>query len=276
MNHFGKKGSKGFIYAILSIYALITLVPFLWAISTSFKPLAEIVQGGFSIIPKSFTLDNYKTVFAQEPLFPRWLMNSVLIAASVTLLNLLLNSMAGYALARITFFGSKFWFFLILAVLMIPFQVTLIPSYLLLKWFSLLNTYEGLIIPGMVNATYIFMMRQFFLGFPTEMEEAAFMDGMGRWGIFFKLVMPLAKPALAAQAIFIFLGAWNDFLRPLIIMSANEMFTLPLGLSTFRGEYISFTNLIMAASMMFTIPAMLLYIFFNRYFVRGITFTGTK
>ncbi|RCW50412.1 carbohydrate ABC transporter permease [Paenibacillus prosopidis] len=276
MNTTAKKWFKAVIYIILGFYALLTVIPFLWAITTSFKPLSEIVQGGLSFIPKNFTLDNYKTVFTQEPLFPRWFFNSVFIAVSITLLNLLLNSMAGYALARISFFGSKFLFFVILAVLMIPFQVTLIPSFLLLKELDFLNTYQGIIVPGMVNATYIFMMRQFFLSFPTEMEEAAFIDGMGRGGIFFRLVLPLAKPALAAQAVFIFLGAWNNFLGPLIIMSEKAMFTLPIGLSTFRGEYISYTNLIMAASMMFTVPALLLYIYFNRYFIKGITFTGGK
>lgn len=276
MNIAVNKWGKATIYIILGFYAFLTVIPFVWALTTSFKPLSEIVQGGIHFIPKNFTFDNYKTVFVQEPLFPRWLFNSVFIAVSITLLNLLLNSMAGYALARISFIGSKFWFFVILAVLMIPAQVTLIPSYLLLKWFGFLNSYQGLIVPGMVSATFIFMMRQFFLSFPAEMEEAAFIDGMGRWGIFFRLLLPLAKPALAAQAIFVFLGAWNEFLKPLIIMSDNAMFTLPLGLSTFRGQYISYTNLIMAASMMFTLPALLLYVFFNRFIVRGITFTGGK
>src|SRR5690606_17736567 len=150
------------------------------------------------------------------------------------------------------------------------------PSYLLLIWLGLLNAYEGLIVPAMVSATYIFMMRQFLLNFPREMEEAAFIDGLGRMGIFFRMVLPHAKPALAAQAIFIFLGSWNDFIRPLIIMSEKAMFTLPLGLATFRGQYISFTNLIMAASVIITIPALIIYICFNRFFVKGISFTGLK
>jgi len=267
---------KTLMYIILITYAIITIIPFLWAISTSFKPLLEIVQGGMSFIPQNFTLENYKTVFVQEPLFPRWFFNSVFIAVTVVLCNLLFNSMAGYALARIAFTGSKFWFFLIVAVLMVPFQVTLIPSYLLLKWLGFLNAYEGLIVPAMVSATYIFMMRQFLLNFPREMEEAAFIDGLGRMGIFFRMVLPHAKPALAAQAIFIFLGSWNDFIRPLIIMSEKAMFTLPLGLATFRGQYISFTNLIMAASVIITIPALIIYICFNRFFVKGISFTGLK
>lgn len=267
---------KIIIYSLLIAYGIITFIPFLWALSTSFKPLSEIVQGGMNFIPQHPTLENYKTVFVQEPLFPRWLFNSVFIAFMVTAINLLLNSMAGYALARISFTGSKFWFFLILAVLMIPMQVTIIPSYLLLSWLGFLNSYQGIIVPSMVNATFIFMMRQFFLSFPQEMEEAAFIDGLGRWGIFFRLVMPLAKPALAAQAIFIFLGAWNNFLMPLIIMSDKEMFTLPIGLNSFKGQYISYWNYIMAASMIFTLPALMIYAYFNRFFIKGITFTGGK
>jgi len=184
--------------------------------------------------------------------------------------------MAGYALARIPFPGNKALFFAILAVLMIPGQLTLIPSYLILNGFGWLNSFQGLIIPGAANATFIFMMRQFFLSFPKELEEAAAIDGLTRFGTFFRIALPLAGPPLAAQAIFIFMGAWNDFLKPLVIMSEKEMFTLPLGLNTFKGQYISFWNLIMAASMVFTLPALILFAFFNRFFVKGVTFTGGK
>lgn len=276
MNIMNVKWTKGIVYALLIGYAIVTFVPFLWALSTSFKTLAEIVQGGVHLIPKNFTLENYKMAMVVEPLFPRWLFNSLFVAVVATIFNLLFNSMAGYALARISFFGSKYWFFLILAVLMIPGQVTIIPSYLILKGLGFINTYQGLIVPGMVNATFIFMMRQFFLSFPTEMEEAAFIDGMGRTGIFFRLVLPLAKPALAAQAVFVFLGAWNNFLFPLIIISDKEMFTLPIGLNTFKGQYVTYWNYIMAASMIFTLPALLIYAYFNRYFIKGITYTGGK
>jgi multiple sugar transport system permease protein len=184
--------------------------------------------------------------------------------------------MAGYALARINFMGKQLWFFLILAVLMVPSQITLIPSYLILKNFGWLNSYQGLIIPNIVNATFIFMMRQFFLNFPKELEEAATLDGLSRGEMFVSIVLPLAKPALAAQAIFIFMGAWNNFLMPLVILSDPDMFTLPLGLNSFKGQYISYWNYIMAASMVLTLPALLIYAFFNRYFIQGVTFTGGK
>ncbi|WP_079526147.1 carbohydrate ABC transporter permease [Halobacillus hunanensis] len=271
-----KKLTKTIVYSILILYAVITFIPFLWAILSSFKPLSEIVAADITFFPENFTFNNYLEVFSREPLFLRWMFNSIFITTCMVLLNIFFNSMAGYALARIRFAGRKFWFFLVLLVLMIPFQVTLIPSYLILKELGWLNTYQGLIVPGMVNATFIFMMRQFFINFPKELEEAAQMDGLSRFGTFFRIVMPLAKPALAAQAVFIFMASWNDFMRPLIIMSEEEMFTLTLGLNSFKGQYISFWNLIMAASALMTLPSLLIYAFFNRYFIKGVTFTGGK
>ncbi|MRX73297.1 ABC transporter permease subunit [Bacillus lacus] len=267
---------KALLYVILFGYAIVTLIPFLWALSSSFKPLAEIVSGSIHFIPKNFTLDNYRQIFLEQELFPRWLFNSVFIAVVGTCLNIVFNSMAGYALARLSFPGKKPLFILILAVLMIPAQVTLIPNYLILREFGWLNTYQGMIVPAMINATFIFMMRQFFINFPKELEEAAAIDGLNRFGVFFRIVMPLARPALAAQAIFVFMGLWNDFMRPLIILSDASMYTLPLGLNTFKGQYISYWNYIMAASMVFTLPVLLIYAFFNRYFIKGISFTGGK
>jgi multiple sugar transport system permease protein len=267
---------KTLLYILLTLYAVITLIPFLWALSASFKPLYEIVSGEPNFFPKNFTLDNYKQIFFQEPLFLRWLFNSVFIAISVTLLNLLFNSMAGYALARLQFRGKRFWFFLILAVLAVPAQITLIPTFLILKALGWLNSYQGMIVPSMVNATFIFMMRQFFVNFPKELEEAAQLDGLNTWGIFRHIVLPLAKPALAAQAVFVFMGSWNNFLLPIVILFDPEMFTLPLGLNSFKGQFISYWNYIMAASMVFTLPALAIYAFFNRYFIESVTFTGGK
>lgn len=267
---------KGLLYLVLTLYAVITLIPFMWALSASFKPLSEIVSGESNFVPHNFTLDNYKQIFLQEPLFFRWLFNSVFIALCVTILNLLFNSMAGYALARLRFQGKHFWFFLILAVLAVPAQVTLIPTFLILKAIGWLNSYQGMIVPSMVNATFIFMMRQFFINFPKELEEAAQLDGLTPFGIFRYIVLPLAKPALAAQAVFVFMGSWNNFLLPVVILFDPEMFTLPLGLNTFKGQYISYWNYIMAASMVFTLPALSIYAFFNRYFIQSVTFTGGK
>ena len=267
---------KVLLYLVLTLYAVITLVPFLWALSASFKPLSEIISGELNFLPRNFTFDNYRQIFVQEPLFWRWFFNSVFIAASVTVFNLLFNSMAGYALARLSFAGNRFWFFLILALLAVPTQITLIPTFLILKAIGWLNSYQGMIVPAMVNATFIFMMRQFFVNFPQELEEAGQLDGLNTWGIFRHIVLPLAKPALAAQAVFVFMSSWNNFLLPIVILFEPEMFTLPLGLNSFKGQYISYWNYIMAASMVFTLPALGIYGFFNRYFIQGATFTGGK
>jgi multiple sugar transport system permease protein len=267
---------KRLLYCLLIVYAVVTLFPFLWALSASFKPLAEITTGGINLIPHQFTVNNYRQILLREPLFLRWLLNSAIIAGSVTLLNLLLNSLAGYALARLRFPGRQFWFFLILAVLAVPVQVTLIPTFLILKALGWLNSYQGMIAPVMVNATFIFMMRQFFVNFPRELEEAAALDGLGKFETFWHVVLPLAKPALAAQTVLVFMGSWNNFLLPLVIMFDPEMFTLPLGLNTFKGQHVSYWNYIMAASMIFTLPVLGIYAFFNRYIIEGVTFTGGK
>ena len=273
---FGSFWLKVLLYIFLIIYGIITVIPFLWAFSASFKPLSEIISGEFNFIPKHFTLDNYKQIFLQEPLFWRWLFNSVIIGVTVTILNLLFNSMAGYVLARLHFRGKQCWFFLILTVLVVPAQITLIPTFLILKAIGWLNSYPGMIVPSMVNATFIFMMRQFFVNFPRELEEAGQLDGLNALGIFRYIVLPLAKPALAAQAVFVFMGSWNNFLLPVMILFDPEMFTLPLGLNTFKGQYISYWNYIMAASMVFTLPCLAIYAFFNRYLIQGVTFTGGK
>jgi multiple sugar transport system permease protein len=275
-NIFGSFWLKVLLYIFLIVYGIITVIPFLWAFSASFKPLSEIISGEFNFIPKHFTLDNYKQIFLQEPLFWRWLFNSVIIGVTVTILNLLFNSMAGYALARLHFRGKQCWFFLILTVLVVPAQITLIPTFLILKVIGWLNSYPGMIVPSMVNATFIFMMRQFFVNFPRELEEAGQLDGLNAWGLFRYIVLPLAKPALAAQAVFVFMGSWNNFLLPVVILFDPEMFTLPLGLNTFKGQYINYWNYIMAASMVFTLPGLAIYAFFNRYLIQGVTFTGGK
>ncbi len=266
---------KALAYILLIIYAVLTLIPFLWAFSASLQPLSEILTG-INLIPQQPTWENYRQIFQQEPLFGRWFGNSVAIAVSVTLLNLVFNSMAGYALSKINFLGKRFCFFLIFTILAVPAQITLIPTFLILKAIGWLNSYQGMIVPSMVNATFIFMMREFFRYFPQELEEAAKLDGLSNLEIFQQIVLPLAKPALAAQAIFVFMGSWNNFLLPLVVLFDPEMFTLPLGLNTFKGQYISYWNYMMAASVMLTLPMLFIYIFFHRYLIQGITFTGSK
>lgn len=267
---------KAFLYILLFSYAVITLLPFAWAMSASFKPLNEILSAGLNIFPENFTFDNYVTIFTEQALFPRWLLNSVIVAVIGTALNIVFNSMAGYALARVAFPGRTTWFIIVLAVLMIPAQVTMIPNFLILKELGWLNSYQGLIVPGMINATFIFMMRQFFVNFPKEVEEAAAIDGLSRIGTFFRIVMPMAKASIGAMAIFVFMGFWNNFMAPLIIMTDASMYTLPVGLNAFQSDYATYWNYVMAASMVFTLPVLVLYILFNKYFLKGLSFRGDK
>ncbi|AOM84363.1 carbohydrate ABC transporter permease [Salisediminibacterium beveridgei] len=267
---------KAFLYILLFSYAVITLLPFAWALSASFKPLNEILSAGLNIFPENFTFDNYVTIFTEQELFPRWLLNSVIVAVIGTALNIVFNSMAGYALARVAFPGRTTWFIIVLAVLMIPAQVTMIPNFLILKELGWLNSYQGLIVPGMINATFIFMMRQFFVNFPKEVEEAAAIDGLSRIGTFFRIVMPMAKASIGAMAIFVFMGFWNNFMAPLIIMTDASMYTLPVGLNAFQSDYATYWNYVMAASMVFTLPVLVLYILFNKYFLKGLSFRGDK
>ncbi|MBE3578689.1 MAG: carbohydrate ABC transporter permease, partial [Caldanaerobacter subterraneus] len=197
-------------------------------------------------------------------------------AAIVTFGNMLFNSMAGYALARINFPGRNFLFLLVLALMMIPGQVVMVPTYILLSKLGWVNTYMGLTIPFLTSNFGIFLMRQFFLTIPRELEEAATIDGMSRFGIFFKIVLPLAKPALATQFIFMFTGNWNSFLWPSLLTSSDDMYTLPVGLNSFYGQYYQFWNQVMAGAILLTLPTIVIFLIFQRYFVRGIATTGLK
>ncbi len=264
------------VYAILIIYALITLYPFVWGLSASFKPYNEIVGGGLSLLSENFSLDNYSYIFGMGSDFTKWFGNSLFIAVVGTALNLLFNSMAGYALARLSFPGKKQMFYIILAVMMVPGQILIIPNYLIIKQLGMLNSFSAVIIPGAINATYIFMMRQFFLNFPKEVEEAASLDGLTRVQIFFKIVLPMAKPALATQAIFIFMGFWNEFMKPMLYLNDPSKYTLTLGLQQFQTQYVAQWHYIMAASIITIAPILVMYAVFNKYFMEGVRIGGDK
>lgn len=271
-----EKLGKVVVYTILIVYAGITLYPFLWGLSASFKPYNEIVGGGLSLLSKNFTSDNYKYIMSVGSDFTKWFANSLTIAIIGTLLNILFNSMAGYALARISFPGKKQLFHIILAVMMVPGQILIIPNYLILKNLGMLNSFSAVIIPAAVNATYIFMMRQFFLNFPKEVEEAASLDGLTRTQTFFKIVLPMAKPSLATQAIFVFMGFWNEFMKPMLYLNDPNKYTLTLGLQMFQTQYVAQWNYIMAASMITISPILIMYMMFNKYFMEGVRIGGDK
>lgn len=274
-------------YIILIVYTLISLFPFLWAALVSFVPMTYVDENGvtkgtdvmswppnislFEWPPKSFgaplTLENYGKVFELVPLYSRWFLNTVMYAGFITIGNILIGTLGGYAFARLRFPLKEVWFILFLGTMMVPAQVTMIPQYTLMVNWSLVNTYPGMVFPKLANIFGLFLMRQFFMNFPKEMEEAARIDGAGIGGTFFKIVLPNAKPAIGALAIYTFLGAWNDFQWPLIITSRQEMYTLTLGLNFFKTSYYTFWQYMMAATIIMTIPMIIIFLSFQKQFV---------
>ena len=271
---------KVLAYTLLIGFTVIEFVPFLWALSTSLKPELEINAGlgqNFTWLPKSLTLDSYINLFSldQAP-FARWYLNSAIVGVITTLLTLFFAATSGYAFARIPFPGRDIIFLSILGTMMIPGVITIIPIYILLGKLGLINSYPGLILPFMVTAFGIFLMRQFFVAIPLELEEAARVDGANRFRTFWQVVMPLARPALSALTIFTFMGRWNDFLMPLIIVNDKDLYTLPLGMASFRGLYKTDWGLLMSGSLLIMVPIVIMYVFFQRYFIEGISYTGLK
>ena len=268
---------KYLLYGILIVYAVLTLYPFIWAFTASFKPLKEIVSGDLSFIPKEFTTDAYAYIFGRSSLFSQWFINSVIISVIGTTVNIFLNTMAGYALARLSFPGRQRIFYGLLAMMMVPSQVLLIPNYLILVNLGLLDSFGALIIPAAINIGNIFMMRQFFVSFNKDIEEAASIDGLGRFQTFFKIVMPLAMPSIATQAVFTFMGFWNEFMKPMLYISTPSRYTLTLGLQTFQAKDGGVRwDHTMAASIITIIPIIAIYLIFNKYFLKGIRMDGEK
>ncbi|WP_429972257.1 carbohydrate ABC transporter permease [Enterococcus sp. AZ015] len=268
---------KILLYTILILYAVLTFYPFVWAIAASFKPYREIVSGDMSLIPNEFTLDNFRYVLGRSSLFMRWFLNSVTISVIGTTINILLNTMAGYALARLNFPGRERIYYGFLALMMVPAQVLLIPNYLILMNLGMLDSFSALILPAGINIGNIFMMRQFFLSFPKDVEEAAAIDGLGRFQTFFRIVMPLAKPSIATQAVFIFMGFWNEFMKPMLYLTTPSKYTLTLGLQTFQSRNGGVRwDQTMAASVITIIPIVIIYLLFNKYFLQGVRMDGEK
>ncbi|MEY8443504.1 carbohydrate ABC transporter permease [Lactococcus ileimucosae] len=275
-----QKALKILLYTILIIYAFITFYPFMWAVAASFKPLAEITSGNLSLWSDNFTLEQYQYLFdpVSGSLFPQWLMNSIIISVIGTTVNLFLNTMAGYALARLQFPGRQRIYYGILAMMMVPTQVLLIPNYLIIHNLGMMDSFAALILPMAINISNIFMMRQFFLNFPKDVEEAARIDGLSRVGTFFRIVMPLAKPSIATQGVFVFMGFWNNFLSPMLYLKTQSKFTLTVGLQMLQSadQGGQMWNRVMAASILTILPIIFLYIIFNRYFLQGVRMDGEK
>lgn len=260
-------------YLILLLYAVITLGPFIWSIITSLKPSNEV--GTMAINFKNLSFKNYVFIFKNFP-FLRWTFNSAIVALIVTLGNLIFNSMAGYALCRIDFPGKGVLFLAILGLMMVPGQVVMVPTYMLLSKLGWVNSYKGLTIPFLTSLFGIFLMRQFYFSIPKSVEEAAMIDGLGRFGIFFRIILPMSKTALSTQFILMFTGNWNSFLWPSLLATGSNMYTLPVGLNSFYGQYFQLWDQVLAGVMILSLPAILIFLIFQKNFVKGIATTGMK
>lgn len=261
----------------LSVLLLSTamLLPLVWMVLTSLKPEAEIVQFPPRLFPHSLTFQHYADVWDRIP-FARLYLNTIVFAGGVTVLSLLFDSMTAYALARLNFRGRHVVFVLILVMLMLPFQVTLVPLYDLLANLGWTDTLHGLIVPRATNAFGIFFLRQFFLSLPKDLEEAARVDGAGEFRIYRQIVLPLAGPALLTLALFHFMYNWNDLLWPLLINQDADRQTLPSGLAQFMGQHVVEYGLLMAASVLALLPVIVFFLLIQRRFVEGVATTGIK
>jgi multiple sugar transport system permease protein len=251
------------------------LVPLIWMVIVSLETPSEAQRFPPVLIPSSLQFHNYPDAFNAVP-FGHFFLNSTIYALATVAGNLLFCSLAAYAFARMKFFGSKVLFVVLLATLMVPYQVLLIPTFLIVKHLGLVDSVGGLIMPNLCSAFGVFLLRQFFSTLPIELEEAARIDGTSRLGILFKIVLPLSLPALATLGIIQFMWSWNDFLWPLIIINTDTHAPLQLGLSLFQGAHSTQWNLLMAATVMSQLPMLLVFLFAQRWFVRSIAYTGIK
>jgi multiple sugar transport system permease protein len=263
------------LHAAVYSAALLTIAPFLWMVLTSFKDMSEIFVYPPRWLPEEWRLDGYRGAFSAAP-FGRYYFNSLFAATAVTLGQLVTCSMAAYAFARIQFRGREVIFLIFLGTMMIPGQVTMIPTFMILYWLGWIDTYAALIVPGLASAFGTFLLRQFFLTIPKDLEDAASIDGCGRWRILWNVIIPLAKPALATLAIFTFMGVFNDFLWALIVVSSEEMRTVQLGLAIFQDQFTTEWDRLMAGSVVATLPILIVFFFAQKYFIAGITLSGLK
>lgn len=266
---------KLFIYTILIFLAIISIGPFLWLISTALKGSAEnIFEFPPHFIPQNITFENFTGVWKAVP-FPAYIINSFIVVGITVILNLILSALAAYPLARMQFKGKNFVFYAVLSTIMVPFQVIMVPVYLMTLRLNLVDTasnfagYVGLILPFAVNAFGIFLMRQAFMAIPKELEEAAIIDGCGTFDIWRRIMMPLVKPALATLAVFTFAGAWSEFLWPSIVLSKQEMYTLTIGLNHLQGVFSANWRYIAAGAVISTIPILIFFLFLQKYFISG-------
>lgn len=270
-----KRLGRGVLYILLIASGLVMIVPFAWMISTSLKSGDYVMSMPPQFIPDEPTLDSYRRIFELYPV-GKMLFNSLLVAGLTTLGQLVTCSMAAYAFSRLKFRGQNAIFLLYLATLMVPFQVTITPLFIMMRIFGWINTYQGLILPGVFSAFGTFLLRQAFLTIPKEYEDAAYIDGATPWDIFWRVVLPLSKPSLATLSVFAFMGSWNSFMWPLFIVREETLMTLPVGLATLQGRWLTEWNLVMAGSVITVLPMLILYLFAQKYLVQGYVMSGLK
>jgi multiple sugar transport system permease protein len=270
-----RRVGRALLYGALIVTAGVTLAPLVWMVSASLMPTGQASSFPPPFVPAQVTLEHYASLFTRLNL-ARYLLNSALLAFAVTLISLLVNSMAGYAFAKYRFRGRDSLFKLLITSMVIPAQVTMLPLFLMLNKMGLINSYVGVIIPGMASIFGIFLIRQFAMSIPDSLIEAARIDGAGDFRIYRSLILPLCKPVLITLAIFTFMGTWNDFLWPLIVMTDDSMYTLPVALATLSLEHVQDTELMMAGSVMTVLPVLLLFVALQKYYIGGIMASGLK
>lgn len=269
------RASLALRWILVSIGLLLVAVPFIWMVAGSFRPEADLFKSPGNILPGQWTTEGYRRIFSDIP-FLRMFVNTVVFAGVTTGLLLVFDSMCAFALARLRFRGSTAVFWLVIITLLIPFQVTVVPVFVELFRLGWLNTYQGLIVPRAVSAFGIFMLRQFFISIPKELDEAARIDGAGNWRIYAQIILPHAKPALATLAVLHFMSLWNDLLWPLVATTDPSMKTLPAGLALFAGQGITLHAAVLAGATISLLPIAIAFVFAQRYFVAGVATSGLK
>jgi multiple sugar transport system permease protein len=272
----GEPTGQPWVYVVLSGGLVLLVGPFIWMLMGSFRPDRELKEVPPSWLPQHPTFSNYTELLSSGN-FPQYFVNSVVVAIAVTLGNLLFCSMLGYAFAKLSFPGKRPLFAVVLATLMVPGVVTFVPLFVLVSNLGMANSFAGLIFPFLAGPFGVFLMRQFMMGLPDELIDAARVDGAGEWRIFTRVIMPLCKPALATLGILTFLTSWNNFLWPLVVAQSDDRYTLPVGLAIYAiGENKSDYGLLMAGSVVIVAPILLVFIALQRFFVQGIAMTGIK
>ncbi len=263
------------INALLIVTAILTVIPLLWMISASFMPTGEATLFPPRLLPSQPTFGHYHELFTRMN-FGRTFANSMIIAVGITLFSLLLNSMAGYAFAKLRFSGRDRLFNALVAALVIPTQVGMLPLFLMLKSMHLVNSYWGVIFPSMATIFGIFLIRQFMLSVPDDLLDAARIDGASEFRIYWSVIMPLARPVLVTLAIFTFMSSWNDFMWPLIVLTDDAKYTLPVAVANLVGEHVQDTELMMASSVLTVLPVLILFLALQRHYIAGIMMGSVK